>query len=269
LDFLQGQFTQELQKLESGHAAYGFWLTQKGKILGDSLVRPISAERCIIGSWSMSAADLMQRLEDYIIADDVELEDQTDIWQGWWISSAELNLSRIADFAGAHVLVWSADPVCLRGCLMAPSTPSWPPEWTECDPAEIEQLRIAAKWPRAPIDLTPEDTPHEAGVQGLGVSFTKGCYLGQEVVARLQATGRVRRTLRSVTGRGRAPVGKLESLRQGDKEVGQLRSRVALAEGGWIGLAMVSLARVDLSQAAEIGETGNFVRFEPEQSARE
>ena len=93
-----------------------------------------------------------------------------------------------------------------------------------------------------PIDVGVNDIPQEGRLAQVGVSFNKGCYLGQEVMARVQNTGRVRRRLISVMGEGEAPSEGDEAIMLGDRAVGTLRSRVSRNQDDWVGLAMVSEA---------------------------
>src|SRR6478736_3070757 len=79
--YLQGQFTQDL-RLKNGESAYGLWLDLKGKVLADSQVLKQAENDYLIVSFSIPAADLKARLESYLIADEVELEDQTGAWSG-------------------------------------------------------------------------------------------------------------------------------------------------------------------------------------------
>jgi tRNA-modifying protein YgfZ len=105
---------------------------------------------------------------------------------------------------------------------------------------ELERVRIAAGIPRVPQDIGMGDLPNEGGLDVVGISYTKGCYLGQEVMARLKAMGTVRRRLVRVRGAGRGVPAVPCALLQGEKRVGELRSAVSDGEGGFIGLAMVT-----------------------------
>jgi folate-binding Fe-S cluster repair protein YgfZ len=91
-------------------------------------------------------------------------------------------------------------------------------------------------------------------LETVAVSFTKGCYLGQEVMARLHAMGQVRRRLVRVAGDGPAPSAGA-SLRHAadDKRAGELRAAVDDGRGGWIGLAMVNLLGLDPARALKLG----------------
>jgi tRNA-modifying protein YgfZ len=75
-EFLQGQFTNQLRQAP-GSVVYGLWLNQKGKVLADSHVLRVAEKEFVIVSTGTAAAVIKQRLEDYIVADDVTLADET------------------------------------------------------------------------------------------------------------------------------------------------------------------------------------------------
>jgi folate-binding protein YgfZ len=111
----------------------------------------------------------------------------------------------------------------------------------EADLDEMARRRIAAGIPAVPADVGPDDLPNEGGLEDVAISYTKGCYLGQEVIARLKSMGQVRRRLVRVAGAG-AEIPRLPAaLFLGTRQVGELRSAVGDGAGGLIGLAMLSL----------------------------
>lgn len=264
LEFLQGQFTQDISKLKNQDIAYGFLLTQKGRVFGDAHLRRLGAEDWQIISWSLTAAALIARLDAFIIADDVELADGTAGWRGWRIGTAEGGLAGSQAGVGPGDLVGLPVPAAVSmswSYVIAPAkaAPQWADGWESASVDQFETVRIAAGWPQVTADLGPDDFPQEGGRHLAGVSFTKGCYLGQEVMARLAATGRVRRGLALVRGRGAAPAGEF-NLAQGERKIGSLRSRVAINDGGWIGLAMLQLAHFEETQPFT-DEAGVSVEF--------
>jgi folate-binding protein YgfZ len=123
------------------------------------------------------------------------------------------------------------------------------------DEEEMARRRIVAGIPAIPTEVGAADLPNEAGLDAAAVSYTKGCYLGQEVMARLKSMGQVRRRLWQVNGTGE-PWPKLPApVFAGARQVGELRSAVRDGAGGWLGMAMVSLMHVrpemELSFTAE------------------
>ena len=109
---------------------------------------------------------------------------------------------------------------------------------------EVELARIRAGVPAIPVDLGPTDLPNEGGLEETAISYTKGCYLGQEVMARLKNLGQVRRRLHLVGGEG-APPPLATPLFQGLRKAGEIRS-AASEDGGFAALAMLSLVGLDL-----------------------
>ncbi len=258
MEFVQGQVTQDILPLKRGDAAYGFLLTQKGRVLGDLFVIHESAESFRLVSWSLGVRELTERLKSYIIADDVELVDETAKWKGW-------------ELGGSTAVAWGCDFVAQAGTaamgwsvftsspsenfrLVTQSDPTWPASIREGSVEDFERARIEAGIPRVPVDLGSRDFPQEAGQEKVGVSFTKGCYLGQEVMARLATTGRIRRRLYRVGGAGAAPAEAQTVLKQGERIVGELRSRVSDGGSGWLGLGLINLAHYDATLGVRIGE---------------
>ncbi len=264
--FLQGQCTQDLRPLRDGQSAEALWLNPKGRILGESLVlrSAVPGQDCW---WLWSAHtpgdSLRTRLEDFIIADDVTVSAEDAAWEQVtlagpaaeaWLREALAGEAPPAPgawlplgggllFAGRRGLpqVWDwlrpAPP-------SAPASPQPPPGLGDLSLVALHRARLAAGVPAIPGEFGPQDLPQEAGLETVAVSFNKGCYLGQEVMARLHAMGQVRRRLLRVAGPGPAPAAPLE-LRQNDKRVGELRATADDGHGGWIGLAMLQLLGLD------------------------
>jgi folate-binding protein YgfZ len=115
--------------------------------------------------------------------------------------------------------------------------------------AAAELARLRAGIPSVPADIGPRDLPAEGALDDVAISFTKGCYLGQEVIARLKNLGQVRRALHLVSGAG-APPAAGTPLYQGDRKVGDVRSGAADGEN-FIAMAMLSL--VNLAAGAPLG----------------
>lgn len=124
-----------------------------------------------------------------------------------------------------------------------------------------ERERILAGVASVPVDIGPEDLPNEGGLDLTAISYTKGCYLGQEVMARLKNLGQVRRKLHRVRGRGAVPAPRAP-LHQGGRRVGELRS-VAPEAGGFVGFALLSLVNLDPRAPLSLGEGGPAIEVLP------
>ena len=245
--YLQGQFTQDL-RVAKGESSYGLWLDQKGKVLADSHVRKEAENDYLVVSFSSKATDLRARLESYLIADEVELEDQTSSWAGillWGAGASEVIppdgvLALPSRRAGSGSTQWlvpiDALPTAQRA-LTGVATPA--------EQAAAERARLRAATPSIPRDIGPRDLPNEGNLEDVAISYTKGCYLGQEVMARLKNLGQVRRKLHLVRGHGAPPLPGA-ALFQGERKVGETRSAVEEGEG-FLAMAMLSLVNLDPS----------------------
>lgn len=268
LTFLQGQFTNELRQ-PVGAAVYGLWLNQKGKVLADSHLLRLAEDEFYAVSIESPAAVIRARLEDYIVADEVSLTDETAQVHGLSVSGAGSGeiIGQVAGgvppagqfarrgeavvFAGRrrreenYELIGAAKTVAdMKQKILALGA-------REAAAEEMEFARITNALPCIPQDLGPGDLPNEGGLEEAALSFTKGCYLGQEVMARLKNLGQVRRRLHVIRGEGAVPA-PLAALYQGERKVGQVRS--AAARGNEFGaLAMLSLVNLDLAAGLSLG----------------
>jgi folate-binding protein YgfZ len=134
------------------------------------------------------------------------------------------------DEGGVDVLLDAADVEAVRAALLAAGA-------EPVGEAAAEVVRVERGRPRYGIDLDEGTIPQEAGLNERAVSFTKGCYVGQETVARLYYKGKPNRHLRGLRLSAPAPGG--AELRLGERVVGRLASSVVSPRLGPIGLALV------------------------------
>ena len=243
-DFLQGQFTNDLGQVAPGQAVYGLWLDRKGRVIADSHVIRAADGRFWVASVRSPGQVVARRLGDHVVADDVAIEDMTGSWGGlslvgagtgaWLKGAGRAGLYFPGRRDAGENWEWLYPDADSASVDAATSGAARLPE------AEVERLRISSGIPAVPGDIGPADLPNEGGLESQAISYSKGCYLGQEVMARIKTMGRVRRSLVRVTGRG-APPAVPAALWRGDRREGELRSAVADA-GGFIGLALVSTA---------------------------
>ncbi len=256
--FLQGQFTNDLRSLKAAEAGavYGLWLNVKGKVLADSFVLPgQTADEFWVCSYFSPAAVIRERLESHVIADDVVIEDLTGQCNAVTLMGREALRRQTASaeaktgyaFAGRRDHSPHTEWVfpAARGDAILSLFADLPSKTA----AEMETLRIGAAIPAVPTDVGPADLPNEAGLDVDAISYTKGCYLGQEVMARLKSMGQVRRRLLRVIGPRGAVPHLPTPLFAGAKQVGELRSAVE-TDGSLCGLAMLNL--LPLSRATEL-----------------
>jgi folate-binding protein YgfZ len=119
------------------------------------------------------------------------------------------------------------------------------------DDLAADILRIERGRPRFGIDMSQANLPAEAGIVERAVSFTKGCYIGQEPVARMHHRGRPNRRLRGL--RLSAPVPPGAAVMAGDREAGRLTSSVTSPRQGPIGLVILR-REVDAGDEVIVGD---------------
>jgi folate-binding protein YgfZ len=258
--YLQGQFTQDLSP-GIGSAAYGLWLNQRGKVVADSFVLRRNDNDFIAACFSAGPERLRSRLEAYLIADEVELTEETGEWArlSVWGEGVAEHVSGIFGpapaagrfsegeagvwFHGRNSAVENFECLVARAALpaLAARLTTAGGQLVGADVAARE--RILAAIPAVPTDIGEGDLPNEGGLEASAISYTKGCYLGQEVMARLKNLGQVRRRLHVVRGPGATPTER-QPLFQGGRKVGEVRS-VAPDGGGFVAMAMLSLVNLE------------------------
>ena len=251
---------------------YGLWLTQKGRVVADSYVFKAGPSELWLFSAGGVGTVLRERLEAYIIADDVVVEDLSAGCEG-----VEFIFSDAVQRGGVGLPEllpgeWRrvGKGVVFRGARGLPElSVTWigpisesvaiPDGLPALDRDDLERMRIAAGVPRVPEDIGPGELPNEGGLEQDAISYTKGCYLGQETIARLKAMGQVRRVLRRIRGEGTAPRVRPHSLFQHGKRVGELKSVVSDTQEGYVGFALITLLAFDaahgLALSADAPET--------------
>ena len=269
--FLNGQFSQELRGQE-GHSAYGLWLTQKGKVLADSTVLRLTGGDHLVISVTADATLLRQRWEDYLVADEVTIEDETGRWGAillWGeglagavtlLTGAELQAREFIGAEGAYFFpAWGGHGTRCWLLGKSETMPLWRTKlnnlgFLATDAVATAAARIRDGIPEVPADIGPEDLPNEGGLETIAISYTKGCYLGQEVMSRLKNLGQVRRKLHGVRGAGPAPAPRTP-LYQSGQRVGETRSAAA-ADGSFVAFAMLSLVNFNPAVPLQLGENG-------------
>jgi folate-binding protein YgfZ len=251
-EYLQGQLTNDVEGLKPGEGQYAALLDRKGHMQADMRVLRPEPEEVWLDTEPGALAAARRHLEMYSIGRDVKVADVTG-------ERAILSLigPRSVEIAGTAALPeHSCEATAVAGveCLAAGTRDGIDliPAAAEAErlreallaagavavsPEAVEILRVEAGVPRFGAEMGTETMPAEAGIVEDVVSFTKGCYIGQETVARLHYKGRPNRHLRGL--RLSAPAEPGTALRLGEKEVGRLGGAVVSPALGPIGLAIL------------------------------
>lgn len=266
--FLQGQCSQDVAGLPVGRCAYALWLSQKGRVEADSVIFRLGPREYALLSERVPGPFLRERCERFIIADDVTVRDDTAGVEACWLVGSPDDLTS----AGLDAALAVGEVRCLSGGVLArdPRREGWrsvwvgpvgaAPAWTARLPdlaaGPWEVVRVEAGAIRIPDDLGPGELPNEGGLETDAISYSKGCYLGQETIARLRSMGQVRRRLFRVRGDGAAPGAPVRDLFQAGRRVGELRSRVDLPGGGFAGFALLALLHLDPQRGLAVEAAG-------------
>lgn len=254
--FLHNLTTNDVKGLQPGHGCWAYILDPKGKVQADLRIYciPMSDKRAFILNVPPTLVETVKSTFDrYLIMDDVRITDVTDDWALLALQGPK-SADALAEFLGdsvpdldslgftdrevdgVSVSVIRADPAeDLPGFELAVPAHAAPAVWerlaglgnvTPVGRDAVEILRVERGEPRTGTDLTAENIPIEAGVFE-AISYTKGCYLGQEVIARLHAHGdRVSQKLMGLQIDGDAMPAGGDSLENDGKTVGKVTSVV-------------------------------------------
>ncbi|MEX2091085.1 MAG: glycine cleavage T C-terminal barrel domain-containing protein [Pirellulales bacterium] len=199
--FLNNFCTNDVKRLGPGEQCEAFITNVKGKILGHGLVHCRDDELVFI-TVPEQAAKIIEHLDRYIIREDVQLRDTTAERAYLLIAGGEAAGKGLTQEPWIH---WRLLNVPFCGLLEAkPDMLSQVRQEltadgaTPCGGAAFDALRIESGSPLFGIDFDEENLPQEVGRDELAISFTKGCYLGQETVARIDALGHVNEQLAGV-----------------------------------------------------------------------
>jgi folate-binding protein YgfZ len=268
-EFLQGQVTNDVEALGPGEGCYAAFLTPKGKMLGDLRILDLG-EELFLDTERVALQDLFNLIRRTRIGFDVELHKRTlerglltllgsgaravagaDGLPAGEHSHVPVDVDgvparAIATALGVDLLCDAADTDRLAAALRGRGA-------EPISAAEAEVMRVESGRPRYGVELDDSVIPQEAGLNGRAVSFSKGCYVGQETVARLFYRGKPNRHLRVL--RFSAPVDPGAPLLLGEREVGRVGSAVVSPRLGPIGLALVR-REAEPGAVLSVGDSG-------------
>jgi folate-binding protein YgfZ len=284
LRWLNGMVSNAIQTLPEGQGNYNFILNAQGRIQGDCYIyrRP---EDLLLDTDRSQTARLLAHLDHFIIMDDVELQalDETTTGIGLmgpaggkFLESLGLNNSSLQPLSFVEVELAGTPATLVRAYGdLRPRFEIWfSPEraltiWQALLSAgaapigvgAVEALRVIEGTPRFGVDITDRHLPQETA-QARALNFTKGCYLGQEIVERIRSRATVHRTIRQFRVDGVVPVPPVELLAEGSSSssIGQLTSIAEVTVPEFQGtLAIGSIRTEILERKAIISYDGGAV----------
>jgi folate-binding protein YgfZ len=256
--FLNGQVTNNVKDLRAGEGCYAALVTAKGKLQSDLNIFSLPAELLLDFEPGL-AGSVAERLEKFIVADDVQVVDAAVYYgllsvQGPQAEAAVRSLALAAEVPAKPMSFTTARdetlgeiylmnqpragasgfdlfvPVASLGAVLdkliaaARQTGG-----RACGWHALETARIEAGIPRFGADMDESNLAPEAGIEERAISYSKGCYIGQEVIARIRTYGQVAKSLRGLRLADdlKSLPAKGDKLFHGDKEAGYITSAVA------------------------------------------
>ena len=252
-EYLQSQVTNDVEALDPERGCYAALLDRKGHVQADMRVLRLRGGEIWLDLEPGAADPVIRHLRMYAIGREVEVEEVAGRWAmisvigpgaetlagapGLGPEHAQRSVARegvealaVATDLGVDLIVRSEGAPQLQAQLRDAGA-------VDVSEEAVEILRVESGRPRLGREMTTATLPQEAGIDERAVSFTKGCYIGQETVARLHYKGRPNRHLRGL--RLRAPAGDGDPITFGDREVGRIGTAVLSPAQGPIALAVV------------------------------
>jgi aminomethyltransferase len=253
LSFLQGMLSNDLKLLKPFEGQYATLLTQQGKVIADVRVL-CSLNSFYLDFWENLKDGVIEHLNRYLVADEVEIADRSDEYATLSVQGpqseallqkligttelpAKLMHHAMVDVDGTAICVVRAShtgesgfdliaPKAALGNLAERLTEIGKPisaAWVGEDVHNV--LRVEAGIPRYGVDFSDDNLLLEVGIEN-SYSYTKGCYLGQEVVERIRSRGHVNRKLCGLLLEGSDPATADDPIQADGKEVGRVTSSV-------------------------------------------
>jgi folate-binding protein YgfZ len=273
--YLQGLLTNDIQALTPGTGCYAAWLTPQGRMMTDMHVLE-SGTMILLDVPASQETPTLERLEQFIFTEDVQVGSMADAITGVWLHGprAPEVLERVLDdahdvagwgnyrhaqgqFEGQPVSIARIDQLGVPGyCVYvnrgreAALTAGLSRAGAIAVASDaLEAARIEAGYPVFGTDMTETTIPLEAGIEERAISFSKGCYVGQEVIIRVlhRGGGRVARKLVGLRIGGEAAdhaqvaasLVRGAKLLAGDREIGEITSAADSPRLGPIALGYV------------------------------
>ena len=255
--FLHGQVTNDVNKLQPGQGCYAALISAKGRMQSDLNIYRLDDELLLDFEPGLGAI-VAERLEKYIIADDVQIVDVTPhygllsvqgpqagaavekLQPGFVLPILPFNFSKATNAMPGEIYLMNQPRLSTTGFDLFVPTNALAAVADKlmaaakelggraCGWSAMETARIEAGLPRFGADMDESNLPPEAGLDARAISYNKGCYIGQEVIARIRTYGQVAKALRGLRLANditSLPV-KGDKLFHGDKDAGFITSAV-------------------------------------------
>jgi len=222
--FINGQITNDLRKLSETAAIEACVLNTKGKLNAHIFITA-AGDDFLIDAEPELRETLRARLERYIVADDVQIEDVTDEFSLFHVLTEEspaLKSGRIVSARRFAMIGWD---VWSESARQDPVRHELASAYLFIDSAAADVMRIEQGLPRWGRELTDEIIPIEANLEQRTIDYQKGCYIGQEVISRIKMSGQTNKRLCGLISLNETP------LQRGMKLVAPSASG---KEAGWI-----------------------------------
>jgi tRNA-modifying protein YgfZ len=281
--YLQGLLTNDVQALTGGTGCYSAWLTPQGRMLTDLHVFE-SGDMMLLDVPADQLTSTLQRLDQFLFSEDVQLADLAGSLRGVWLhgpgaaASIEGVIAGVTgvagwpdygnargEFNGTPAVVARVNQLGVPGfCLYvaAEQEPALLERLREAgavqaEASALEAARIEAGYPLFGVDMTGDTIPLEAGIEQRGISFTKGCYVGQEVIIRVlhRGHGRVAKRLVGLQIDGAVPEAGAKLL-AGTRDVGVVTSAARSPRHGAIALGYLHRDFFTTGTAVEVESRG-------------
>jgi len=291
--YLHGLLTNDIAALTSGHGCYAAYLTAQGRMIADLYVYELG-DVILLTVPRHETAVVLEKLDQFVFAEDVQLGDASDAFSTTAIvgpaaarvvsgltgiaeadlSSWPLHGNRRGRFGDSAVIVTRGTDTGADGYdvhVEIAGTRDWQQALDELELPRLsadaaETLRIEAGIPLFGVDMDQDTIPLEAGIEPRAISFSKGCYVGQEVIIRVlhRGHGRVVRKLVGLLCDGDSPPAAGSALTADGREAGRVTSSAwSLALGKPIALAYLHRDFLAPGTTVSIGDRSAAVHSLP------
>ena len=233
--YLNGQITNDIRKATAATAIQASILNAKGKLSAHVFISMDADGAFLLDADAALREELPARLERYIIADDVQMEDVSERFSLFHFLAEPAGMPAPARIVSANRFGMPGwDCWCDR--ITAAELPApHADRFSLCDESCAETFRLERGIPRWGRELTAEIIPVEANLEATSIDYAKGCYIGQEVISRMKMSGQTNKRLCGLLSLSGAPLAaemRLTSEKAPDKEAGWITSATNSARLG-------------------------------------